>query len=164
MKELEQEKCPNCGFMNIKLTKKCTKCNYDLDEHNKSCPRCGRIQPNSYKKCECGFSFSRKKRSIIGNLIITLVIMALLLVVFNLNNSLFDKFSFGLKVVLVFGIVVMVIKTFTKVDEDAIAYSAEAEMAEHHKSIYKMKKISNIAIIIGAIAIAVFLICYYVFK
>ena len=35
-KELAHVKCPNCGYMNFELTKKCTKCRYDLDFVNKN--------------------------------------------------------------------------------------------------------------------------------
>ena len=79
-------KCPNCGFLNIKGTKKCSKCKRDIDSFRKSCPRCGKINSNNVKLCiRCKYDFTKKKRTIWFNLFLSLLLMGLLclLVVFG---------------------------------------------------------------------------------
>ena len=75
MTELEQIKCPKCGYKNIKISKRCTKCRYQLDDTKKSCPRCGRRVEQNSSKCECGFKFTKKRRSVLGNFSIIVVIL-----------------------------------------------------------------------------------------
>lgn len=164
MKDLEQIKCPKCGFMNLKLTKKCTKCKQSLDDMTKSCPKCGKIKKKDTIRCDCGFNFNKKRRSLLGNIIIAVIIMVLLFVVLKINDGILEEFNFGLKVILIFAVVVMFIKTIFNFGDDVVSYSAETEIVENSKSLSKMKKISNIAIIVGGIAVAIFLICYYCFR
>ncbi len=161
---LEQIKCPHCGFKNLKLTKKCTKCNYDLDFENQSCPKCGRINSNETKRCECGFNFKRRKRTLLGNVIITLVVMGLLFVLYKFKGDFIKQYDVAIKALVGFGVFVMVIKTFTSLKDEEVSYTAEEEMFEKHKPVARMKLFSNISIVVGAIAIAAFLIYYYVFR
>ena len=65
--------CPNCGFRNINGTRKCSKCRKDIDTLRKSCPKCGKINYNNVKYCvSCKFDFTKKRRSVLFNLIISL--------------------------------------------------------------------------------------------
>ena len=111
-KELAHVKCPNCGYMNFELTKKCTKCRYDLDFVNKSCPKCGRINANAVKRCECGFNFNRKRRSLIVNLILTLLVMAIAFIVMKYYPDMLKKYDMVVKVVLIYFAYVFVLKMF----------------------------------------------------
>ena len=164
MKDLEQVTCPKCGFKNIKLTRKCTKCNYDLDKNNKICPRCGKIKANNVKRCECGFNFSRKRISVFLGLIVSLIVVVLLFILYKINPSLFNDVSFALKVILIFVIFVSLLKTYVNINAETVAYSAEKEMIEKHKKLKKMKKTSNIAVVIGFVIALLFLVYYYLLR
>lgn len=48
--------------------------------------------------------------------------------------------------------------------KQVVNYSAEEEMQDNNDAIVKMKKISNIAIVIGGILVLGFLIYYYFIK
>lgn len=162
-KNLQHVKCPNCGYMNFELTKKCTKCRYDLDSANKSCPKCGKISENSKKRCECGFNFNKKKKSLLGNLIITIIVMALLFVLMKYYGDILDKYDMVLKVVLIYIVFVFVCKTFISSNPEE-NFGAEHDMLEKYKRKENPKVFRNLMIIFGAIAAIGFLVYYYYFK
>jgi hypothetical protein len=164
MTELEQIKCPKCGYKNIKISKRCTKCRYQLDDTKKSCPRCGRRVEQNSSKCECGFKFTKKRRSVLGNLLLSIFVMVLLIIVSTINKGYVEHFSLGIKVVLGFCVFVIIVRTLNNAEDEKISYSAEEEIVDKHKTILRMKMASNIAIIIGAIGVAAFLIYYYLFR
>lgn len=158
--------CPNCGFKNIKGTRKCSKCRKDIDTLRKSCPNCGKINYNNVKNCvSCKFDFTKKRRSIWFNLIISLLIVGILcLLVFFGKEGFVSKFNVGLKVLAGFSVFVLFVKTLTYGDKHIINYSAEEEIVEKHKKLINMKKWCNIAIIIGGILVFAFLVYYYIFR
>ncbi len=163
MDKKNQIKCPHCGFLNIKGTRKCSKCKRDIDNLRKSCPKCGKINYNNVKLCvRCKYDFTKKRKSIWFNLLISvlLVIVLCLLVYFD-KEGIVQKFSLLLKVLAGFGIFVVFVKTLTYGEKDKINYSAEEEIVENHKLFHNMKRWSNIAIVIGGILVLGFLIYYY---
>ena len=162
-KELNHVKCPKCGYTNFELSKKCTKCHYDLDFVNKSCPKCGRINANAVKRCECGFNFNKKKRSLITNLIITLIAMAALFVVTNYYGDVVKEYEMVVKVFFIYVIFVLVCKVFIAANPDD-GFGAEHEMLEKYKRKGNPLVIRNLLIILGAVAAIVFLVYYYYFK
>lgn len=161
MKDLEMIKCPHCGFENIKYTKKCTKCNYDLDTNNKSCPRCGKINANNVKKCECGYNFTRRRLPLFVLFLISALIAGLLVVFYKLNPSLGEKVFGVTKIVLIFIIVFIVLNSLMNKKHDVVVYSAENEIIKKDKSLNKMKKTSKVAVVSGIVAAVIYL-CYYI--
>lgn len=166
MEKAELIKCPRCGFKNIKGTKKCTKCRTNIDTLRKSCPKCGKINPSDIKRCvTCKFDFTKKARSIWGNLIISgLLVVVLCALVFFGKESVVEKFDFGLRVLAGFLVFVLIIKTFTYGEKHKINYSAEEELVDGNKGLNAMKAWSNLIVIIGFIFVLGFLIYYYVFR
>lgn len=163
MEEFEQIKCKNCGFVNIKGTKTCSRCHTNVDSARKSCPRCGKVNANNVKKCvNCRFDFTKKRKSIFFYLVLSLLIVGVLLLLTYLDyESIVDKFSFGLRVIAGFIVFAIVLNIFTYGSKDKINYAAEDEMIDNHKKLDKMKKFSNIAVIIGGIIVFIVLIVYY---
>lgn len=162
-KELAHVKCPKCGYMNFELTKKCTKCRYDLDSVNKSCPKCGRINANEVKRCECGFNFNRKKRSLIVNLIIALIVMVAVFVVMKYYPDILKKYDMVVKVVLIYFVYVFVLKMFISSNPEE-GFGAEHEMLEKYKRKESPKVMRNLLIIFGFIVAVGFLVYYYYFR
>lgn len=162
----KQVKCPKCGFMNIKGTKKCTKCHHNIDSLRKSCPKCGKINSSSVRYCvDCKYDFEKKRKSIWFNLAISsFIVIILCLLVFFGKESIVKKFNLGLSVLAGFALFVLIIRMFFSNSKQVVNYSAEDEMSENNGIIAKMKKFSNIAIVIGAIFVLVFLIYYYFIK
>ncbi len=162
----KQIKCPKCGFMNIKGTKKCTKCHHSIDNLRKSCPKCGKINSSSVRYCtDCKYDFEKKRKSIWVNVAISsFIVIILFLLVFLGKESLVKKFNMGLSVLAGFALFVLVIRMFFSDSKQVVNYSAEEEMQDNNNVIVKMKKISNIAIIIGGILVLGFLIYYYFIK
>lgn len=163
MNKKEQVKCPYCGFINIKGTRKCSKCKKNIDTLRKSCPKCGKINYNNVKLCvRCKYDFSKKNRPIVVNFIVSLLLIVVLsLLVFFDKEGIVEKFSLLLKVLAGFFIFILIVKVFTYGEKDILNYSAEEEIVDNHKRFINMKKWSNIAIIIGGILILIFLIYYY---
>lgn len=155
--------CPYCGFENIKGTRRCSKCRKDIDNLRKSCPRCGKINYNNVKYCiRCKYDFTKKKRTIWFNLLISLLLIAVLsLLVFFGKEEIVQKFSLALKVLSGFIIFVIFVRTLTYGEKDKIKYSAEEEIVDDQKNLSIMKRWSNIAIILGGIIVLGFLIYYY---
>ena len=162
-KELEHVKCPHCGYMNFELTKKCTKCHYDLDFVNKSCPNCGKINGNAVKRCECGFNFNRQKRSLLINLIITIIVMVLVFVLTKYYGNILEKYDMALKVFSIYIIFVCACRIFIS-SHPKDGFGAEHEMLERYKVKSNPRVTCNILIILGFIAAVVFLVYYYYFR
>lgn len=152
--------CPKCNFKNIKLTKKCTKCGYDLDKKNKVCSKCGKIKSNNVKKCDCGFDFTKKRMSILFGVILSVGVMILLSIIYIFSIDLWNKISMALKVLFLFVVFVMIVKSITTTNYEVV-HSDEIEMLKRQKSLSKMKKISKLAVVIGGILSVLFLIYYY---
>lgn len=163
-KELDHVQCPKCGYMNFELTKKCTKCHYDLDFVNKSCPKCGRINANAVKRCECGFNFNRKKRTLLGNLIFTLLIMVLLFVATHYFGDTLKEYDMAVKVICIYVVFVFVCKMLISSHNTNDNLSAEHEMLEKYKRKSNPIVTRNILIILGFIAAVGFLVYYYYFR
>lgn len=162
-KELAHVKCPNCGYMNFELTKKCTKCRYDLDYINKSCPKCGRINANAVKRCECGFNFNKRKSTLLGNLIITLIIMVLLFVVMKYYGDVVKKYDMVIKVFFIYIAFVFVCKMFISSNpNDDLA--AENDILDKYKRKSNPRVVRNLLIILGAVVAIGFLVYYYYFR
>ena len=162
-KELNLVKCPKCGYMNFELAKRCTKCRYDLDDMNKSCPKCGKINEKNKKKCDCGFNFNKRKRTVLGNFIIALLVMILLFVAFNFYGDVVEKYDMVIKVVFIYFAFVFLCKTFISSNPEE-GFGAEVEMLEKYKRKENPKVIRNLLIILGAFAAIGFLVYYYYFK
>ena len=163
MEKQEQIKCPYCGFKNIKGTRKCSKCRRDIDNLRKSCPKCGKINYNNVKLCvRCKYDFTKKKRTIWFNFLISLVLVGVLcLLVYFDKVGIVKKVNLALKVLAGFAIFVVFVKTLIYGEKDKINYSAEEEIVERQKNLNIMKKWCNVAIVIGAILVLSFLIYYY---
>lgn len=162
-KELAHVKCPNCGYMNFELTKKCTKCRYDLDFVNKSCPKCGRINANAVKRCECGFNFNKGKRTLLSNLIVTLIIMVLLFVLLKYRSDVIKEYDMVIKVFFIYVAFVFVCKMFISSNpNDDLA--VENDILDKYKRKSNPRVIRNLLIIFGAVAAIGFLVYYYYFR
>lgn len=162
MDNMEKVKCSKCGFMNLKGTRTCSKCHTNIESYKKSCPKCGKVNSNNVKRCiNCNFDFM-KKRSNLGNLIISLalVIILMLLVYFDKENIV-EKFSFVLKVFAGFMIFLLIVNTITYGSKEKINYSAEDEIIDKHKKFNNMKKKSRVAIVLGLIISAIIIVIYY---
>ena len=92
------------------------------------------------------------------------VTLILCLFVFFGKENFVSKFNVGLKVLAVFAVFVLFIRTFTYGDKHIISYSAEEEILENQKKFNIMKKWCNIAIVIGGILVFAFLVYFYIFK
>ena len=162
-KELEHVQCPKCGYMNFKLTKKCTKCRYDLDFVNKSCPKCGRINANAVKRCECGFNFNKGKRTLLSNLIVTLIIMVLLFVLLKYRSDVIKEYDMVIKVFFIYVAFVFVCKMIISSNpNDDLA--VENDILDKYKRKSNPRVIRNLLIIFGAVAAIGFLVYYYYFR
>ena len=162
-KELGQIKCPKCGCNNFELIKKCIKCNYDFETGGKSCPKCGKINANSSRKCECGFNFKKKKRPLIVNLLITILIMAVLLILTSKYGSFIEKYDMVIKVFAIYVVFVILCKMFIYEGNNE-SFGAEHEMLEHHKRKVNPRLRRNLFIIFGFIVAVGFLVYYYYFR
>ena len=160
MNKEEQIICPKCKFKNIKLTKKCTKCGYDLDKKNKVCSKCGKIKANNVKKCDCGFDFTKKRFSVLFGVVLSISVVILLSIIYIFSNELWSKISVALKVLFLFVVFVMILRSVTNTNYEVV-HSDEIEMLKKQKSLKKMKNFSKIAVVVGGIISVLFLIYYY---
>ena len=162
-KELAHVKCPNCGYMNFELTKKRTKCRHDLDYINKSCPKCGKVNANAVKRCECGFNFDKMKRTLLGNLIITLIIMVLLFVVMKYHSDVVKEYDMVIKVFFIYVAFVFVCKMFISSNPND-DLSVESDILDKYKRKSNPRVVRNLLIILGAVVAIGFLVYYYYFR
>ncbi len=164
MKDIEKIKCHKCGFENIKGTTKCVKCHAFLSE-TKSCPKCAKKNKIEAIRCsKCGYKFNVKRKSIWFNLILSilLVIVLALIVYFN-HVGTFNNISNVLKIFATLFIFCLIYGTINYGKNDIIKFSAEEEFVDNEK-FNLLRKISNVAIVIGTILIVCFLIYYYFIK
>lgn len=160
MNKEEQIICPKCKFKNIKLTKKCTKCGYDLDKKNKVCSKCGKIKANNVKKCDCGFDFTKKRFSVLFGVVLSISVVILLSIIYIFSNELWSKISVALKVLFLFVVFVMILRSVTNTNYEVV-HNDEIEMLKRQESLNKMKRISKLAVVVGGIISVLFLIYYY---
>ncbi len=166
MQNLKKVKCPKCKFENIAGAKKCAKCRTKLDDGKKSCPKCAKINSDNVKRCvSCGFNFTKRRRTLLENAIVSVVIVVLLicLVTFG-DNVLLEKYNIAIKAIFGFLIFVIIVKTFTYGENEKISYSAEEEILEEYRKFGSAKKTGNILILVGAILVILFLIYYYLIR
>ena len=158
--KLAKVKCRKCGFENVKGTFRCIKCKTPLSE-TKSCPKCARRNKIDAVICsKCGYKFG-KKRSIWFNLIISIFLVIILsLMVYFKHVGTVNNISNILKILAAILICGLLYGTVNYGKNDIIKFSAEEEMIDNEK-FNLLRKISNIAIIIGTILVVGFLIYYY---
>lgn len=163
MDNFEKVKCNNCGFVNIKGTKTCSRCHTNIDSFKKSCPRCGKVNSNNVKKCvNCRFDFTKKRKSIWFNLFLSLLVVGILFALNYLNHeAIVENFSFALKIICGFIVFAIIVNIFTYGAKDKINYAAEDEIIVKHKKLDNMKKRSNIVIVCGAVVVIIILFIYY---
>lgn len=167
MKDIKKVKCSNCGFDNVLGTKKCVKCNTMLKTNKKSCPKCAKINDIGALKCvSCGYKFKGKKRGMLANLIISFIIVAVLITLSVLEHKgIVSYITKGLKALSLLFIVYIVYSSLSYGSKDIANYKgAEKEMIKENKKFTKMKRISNIAVILGGFIVLGIVIYYYFFK
>ncbi len=168
MKEIETIKCPKCGTMAIKGTKKCIKCHYNLNTEQKSCPKCAKRNDINNKKCDnCGFNFNRKPRSIIFNVIISILLVGALFILVNLEyNGVVKSISLGFKIIAAIFVLFLIYSNINKGYKNIIKYDNHEEIGkEMTEKLDRMKKLSSALIIVaGAIIIIVLFVIYLLEK
>lgn len=167
MKDIKKIKCSKCGFSNVLGTKKCVKCKTKLEIPTKSCPKCAKINKKDVNKCvSCGYKFNGRKRGMLANLIISLVIVGILIFLVVLeHNGVVSSITKGLKVLSLLFVVYIVYSSLSYGSKEIANYeSAEKDLIKENKKFSKMKKISNIAVVIGALIVFAILIYFYFFK
>lgn len=159
--EVKKVKCSKCGFENVAGTYKCIKCKTPLDK-TKSCPRCAKRNKIENKKCEnCGYKFGRKRGTLLFNLVVSILLVVVLsLLVYFEHNGIVNNFNSALKVLSGLFICLLLYGTVNYGRKEINKFNAEEEFVDEEK-FHKMKKISNITIVIGTIVVVGFLIYYY---
>lgn len=165
MKEIEYIKCPKCGSISVKGTKKCSKCHISLNTNKKSCPKCAKINEANVKRCvSCGFNFNKKPRSIVLNLIICFLLVIALFILVGLEYSgTVKKINFIFKLISAIFILFLLYSNIHYGYKDIIKYGASEELnnGEMTKKLNKMKKLSSLLVIAAGIIIIISLIIYY---
>ncbi len=160
---IEKIKCPKCGFENVKGTRKCIKCKAEI-RLTKSCPKCAKRNKLDAIKCvNCGYNFNKKSnlKNLIFNLIISLILIVILsLLVYFEHKGVVNNISNIFKIVAVLFIFLLLYRTVNYGSKDINKFSAEEEILDDSKFVL-LRKISNIAIVIGTIGVTAFLIYYY---
>lgn len=166
MEEVKKIQCSKCGFSNVLGTKRCIKCNTKLKLVTKSCPKCAKKNDINVKKCvSCGYNFNKKRRSLVANLIISILLVVILSLLWNFKKtSALYSITNILKALAVLFIVYLVYTTLTYGSKDIASYDKEKELLKNNKKISKMKKISNIAVVFGALVVLGVVIYICVFK
>lgn len=161
MKDIDFVECPKCHTKNVKGSLKCAKCKSYIVPM-KSCPRCAKVNDASNVKCSrCGFKFKRKRRPIWVNLVISLLLLVILCILVYLDKEgIVRNISKTVKILAVLLVVSIFIYTLNYGSKDVMKYSAEEEISANPK-FEKMRKIANIAVIVGIIIAFVFICCYY---
>lgn len=166
MQEIKNIKCPKCGKENTLGAKKCVKCHTLLPLPTKSCPRCAKKNKLEVEKCvNCGFRFNKKQKSPIFNLVIAiLLILVLAGFVYIDHAGWVSNINKGFKICAILGILILFYTTINYGTKEKINYKKEMGIVEDNNKFNKMKKISNIIIIIGGIIVFGILIYVYYFK
>lgn len=160
-KEVKMAKCSKCGFENVYGTKLCYRCHEPL-QGMISCPRCAKKNEEGTKKCvRCGYSFTRKKRSIWFNLIAAGILVIVLSILLVLGYTGFiKKVKIGFRVLAIVMVALIFFLTFNYGKKDVVSYEMEEKV--ENPTLQLLKRISNIAVIIGFILAFIF-ICFYYF-
>lgn len=162
-KELEKIKCSKCGFENVKGTNVCAKCKAPLVA-TKSCPKCAKKNKLDATRCvKCGYKFGKRK-SIWFNLIVSiLLVLVLSFMAYYEYRGAINNINSIFKILAVIFIFALLYGTINYGKGEIIKFSAEQEMMDNEK-FDLLRKISNIAIVIGTILVVGFLIYYYFIK
>ena len=164
MKDIETEKCPHCGFENVKGTLNCGKCHKTLKNYI-SWPRCAKKNPLNTKKCiRCGYNLNRKKNNLLKNLLISAILVAVLCLIVYLTklNSL-KNIRIILNILVVILIIIIFYHTISYGTKDINKFEAHEEILDT-KKFNKMRKISSISVVIGISVAFIILIYFYFFK
>ena len=164
--KLKTIKCPNCGFKNAYGTKICYKCKKNLGKEYKVCPRCAKKNESDAVVCDsCGFKFNKKRPGIIFNLIFSVLLVIALIVCVKLDKiKTFNNISLAFRVIAVFVIASIIYFTFSHGQKDTLSFDAEEEMTKKNAGLNKMKAISIIAVIVGVVFAATFIIVKFIIK
>ncbi len=165
MQDIENIKCPKCGTVVIKGTKKCIKCHTNLDTTQKSCPKCAKRNDINAKKCiRCGYNFNLKNKSLVFNIVISVLLVIILLILEY--KGLLSKINISLKILAGFFIALIVYGNFTRGRKDIVKYNEDAISTTPTvtKRMKRMKRISSIIIILAGIIILITLISIYLSK
>ena len=164
MEEPKKIKCPKCGFKNYEGSKKCVKCGALYETETKSCPRCAKKNKLDATVCDsCGFKFTQKRRSIWFNIIFSVILVLCLCACVWLDKTgVVKRIGIGFRVVAVFIIVGLLYVTMTYGKKEQLTFDAEEEFQQKSPILNRMKAISIIAVIVGVIFVAAFVIYKYV--
>lgn len=162
----EKTKCPKCGFLNLKGSKKCGKCGSVLVTETKSCPRCARKNKSDVKKCvHCGYHFKSNRKMVLQNFIVSLFIVFFLGILLTLEfTGIVRHIDRGFKVVAALLILVILYTTIHYGSKEIVQYGDKPDLHLEKEKFSKMKRISNIAIIVGGILVGILLIYFYCFR
>jgi len=160
-KDVKKVKCSKCGFENIYGTKYCYRCHEAL-KGMISCPRCAKKNEEEAKKCSrCGYSFTRKKKSILFYLGMAILLVGVLFVFLALGyTGVIKKVKTAFRVASILMVILIFLVTFNYGKKDIVSYEMEEKVK--NSTLLFLKKISNIAVIIGFVLAFIF-ICFYYF-
>lgn len=166
MQKDEHIKCFKCGFMNVKGSKKCGRCGTLLKVETKSCPRCAKKNKKEVKKCvNCGYRFKTNKRMITTNFFISLFIVVFLSILLALElTGIVKNIDIGFKILAVVIIIVIFYTTLNYGSKNIIDYSNKVDIKLDTEKFIKMRRFSNISIIVGGIIVGIILIYFFVLK
>jgi hypothetical protein len=161
---MNQIKCPKCGFTNAYGTKKCFKCHCRLEKGYISCPKCAKKNNLGVTRCvNCGCNLKKKRIGLFGSLLISLLISLALLLAVHLNKK---EIIGSVRIVYVVIAVVIILSilytTLTYGRKEITNFDAEEAMNDNNPRLLRLKLISSIAVAIGCIAVAVFVIFKFV--
>jgi len=164
--EVKTIKCPKCGFKNAYGTKTCYKCKHNLGKEYRVCPRCAKKNEKTAQICtSCGFKFNRKRPGILFNLIFSVLLVVALIVCVKLDKiKVFNNISLAFRIIAVFVIVSILYFTFSHGKKDTLSFDAEEEITKKNAGLNKMKAISIVAVVIGVIFVAAFIIIKFIVK
>ena len=162
MKDVETEKCPNCGFENVKGTLKCGKCHAPLEKYI-SCPKCAKRNPLGTNKCiRCGYNLTNKKSDLLKNIIISVVlVIVLFLIVFLTKLNSFKDIRSALNILVIILIFIIIFHTISYGTKDINKFEAHEEVLDT-KKFNKMRKISILSVAVGLV-VALILLIYFLF-
>ena len=129
-------KCPKCGYDNLKGSTHCGKCRTKLKTNKKSCPRCAYKNNSNTKKClKCGYNLE-KKDSLLLNLFISIIIVALLfaLILYN-KKTLVSQIELVFKIIAILSIIYIFIATIS------FSHKNKQELKDELYSNPKIKKL-----------------------
>lgn len=162
----EEIKCPKCGFINAFGTKKCYKCKEPLTHGYVSCPKCAKKnKPNATKCVSCGFNLKKKRRSLLLNLVFSILLVVFLFLCVHFDKVfLVKRVSIAFKVIVVLIMIGIIYFTLTYGKKDVLTYDAEEDMNNKNPAFNRMKLISSIAVIVGITIAAITLIIVFIVK